>query len=317
MFLLTIAISLWSLLGVTEQKGRPDSLQTLLINAGRALNLREYARARDCYDAAYNLDSNNIEVLRNLAILHSTVGDHKNALKLLLRAEKLAPEDPSVCNNLATTYSVMGESAKAISYFEKAVKLKPENSTYLANLGMEYARAGRGADGLEVTRKAAQLDTLTIDIPIILGDCFSTMKKFDSSDFYYSRAIAMGGGSTELFYQRGFARQNLKRMDDAESDYRAALTHDSTCRDCRQGLGIIMVTKGNYADALDQFRQVVIIDSTFAPGWVSLGVMLAVTGETDRADAILYRLFQADSALGFRMLDLINLENAKIKAKKP
>lgn len=316
MFLLTIALAIWSVLEVTPTPGRPDSLQNLLVNAGRALNLREYAKARDYYDAAYQLDSNNVEVLRNLAILHTTVGDHPNALKLLLRAEQLAPEDPSVCNNLGTTYSVLNQPDKAVIYFERAHQLKPKNATYMTNLGLEYAKLGKMPQAMELAKQAIVLDTVTADIPIILGDCFSLQRQYDSADFYYSRAIALGGKTAKLFYQRGFARQNLKRSADAETDYRAAIQRDSTCRDCRQGLGVLFVTQGKYSDALEQFSQVVKLDSMFNPGWVSLGVMYAMTGQGEKADSVLYKLMAKDTTLGYRMVDLINLENSKQQKKK-
>ncbi len=44
--------------------------------------------------------------------------------------------------------------------------------------------------------------------------------------------------------------------------------------------------------------------------------MYAVTGEIAKADSILYQLMAVDTTLSYRMIDLINMENAKIKAKK-
>lgn len=316
MLVLLVSILFWSALGTAPTGGRPDSMQTLLIQGGRALNSRQYAKARDYYDAAYKLDSTNIEVLRNLAVLHSTVGDHTNALKILLRAEQLDPDEPSVLNNLGTTYLVMKESLKAVEYFQKAVAVKPDNPTYLTNLALGYAKTGKMTDALTTARKAAAFDSTTIDIPTIMGDCFISQRQYDSADFYYTRSMALGGRSTELFYLRGLARQHLKRMVEAEADFKTAVTQDSTCRDCRQAYGVTLVTKGLYEEALIQFFRVVELDSTFYPGWVSLGVMYAMTGYGDQADSVLYKLMAVDSTLGYKMVDLINLENAKQKAKK-
>jgi tetratricopeptide (TPR) repeat protein len=316
MLLLLVSTFFWFSLGSGSSSNRPDSLQSLLVHAGRALNTREYTKARDLYDAAYKLDSTNIEVLRNLAILHSTVGDHTNALKILLRAEQLSPEDPSVLNNLGTTYSVMNNSEKAAEHFQKALAVKPDNPTYLTNLALEYAKTGKMADALTTARAAAAFDTAAVEIPTIMGDCFLSQKQYDSADFYYSRSMSLGGHSTELLYLRGLARQNLKRMADAEVDFKAAIAQDSTCRDCRQAYGVVLVTKGKYEEALVQFARVVQLDSAFYPGWVSLGVMYSLTGYADQADSVLVKLMKVDSTLGYKMVDLINLESSKQKGKK-
>ncbi len=316
MQMLIISLLFWLGLGTGSQPALSDSLQVLLIHGGRALNQKEYAKARDLYDAAYKLDSNNVEVLRNLAILLATAGDHRNALKILQRAEQLNPTDPSVMNNLGTTYSVLNDPNKAADYFQKAVNAKPNNPTYLTNLALEFAKIGKMTEALATARKAAPLDTASVDLPIIMGDCFMASRQYDSADFYYSRTLGMGARTAELFYLRGLARQNLKRLDDAELDLKTSVSIDSTCRDCRQTYGVVLVQKGHYEEALVQFARVVQLDSAFYPGWISLGVMYSMAGFPDQADSVLVKLMKVDSAMGFKMVDLINLENSKRKAKK-
>lgn len=316
MFLTIIAISFLSLLQVTPTPGRPDSLQTLLVKAGLALNQKEYIKARDYYDAAYQLDSNNVETLRNLAMLLSMAGDRKGAVTLLKRAESLAPNDPSILNNLGTIYSNREHPDTAATYFERALQFKPNNPTYMTNLALEYSRLGRNADAMKLAKQAIALDTTTVDIPMILGDCFAQDRRYDSADVYYTRAIMLGGKTSKLYYQRGYARQNLRRLGEAEFDYRESIARDSACRDCRQTLGVLYVTRGQYQDALDQFEQVVKLDSTYHNGMISLGVMYAMTGRGAQADSMLYRLMAIDSALGYRMVDLITLENSKQQKKK-
>lgn len=60
-----------------------------------------------------------IESLSNIAVTYSVKGEHDEAIKYLLRAEEINPEDKIVMANIANTYMHLNDIPNAIKYFEK------------------------------------------------------------------------------------------------------------------------------------------------------------------------------------------------------
>jgi tetratricopeptide (TPR) repeat protein len=50
-------------------------------------------------------------------------GQHDKAIEILLKAEKLNPNDAVVLGNIAQGYKLKGDNGKAIEYYEKVVKV--------------------------------------------------------------------------------------------------------------------------------------------------------------------------------------------------
>lgn len=81
--------------------------------------------------------------LSNLAILKLLDKDFDGALTLLLKAEKLAPDDTVVQNNIAMCYSEKGQYDKAIAYYEKMLPKSDEESKVRIQKRIEALKAKR------------------------------------------------------------------------------------------------------------------------------------------------------------------------------
>lgn len=76
------------------------------------------------------VNPNDTRVLTNLGAIYSLKREHKRALKVLLKAEKLNAADANLYNNIAIAKINVGTEMKdAKKYFEMAKKLKPNELT--------------------------------------------------------------------------------------------------------------------------------------------------------------------------------------------
>lgn len=75
----------------------------------------------------------NVENLSNLSIVYLINKEYDRALKPLLKAEKIAPEDFIVLSNIAQAYLRKGDTDNAIKYYELTLKYGDEEAK-------EYAR---------------------------------------------------------------------------------------------------------------------------------------------------------------------------------
>lgn len=75
---------------------------------------------------------NSVESLSNISVTYLLNKEYDNALKPLLKAEKLAPKDYIVLGNIAQAYKLKGNKKKAIEYYEKTAKYGNEKNKKFA-----------------------------------------------------------------------------------------------------------------------------------------------------------------------------------------
>jgi Flp pilus assembly protein TadD len=86
------------------------------------------------------------------------MGDHQNALKHMLNARDLAPENVEILDKLGIVYSIMGDHVNAIASFRSVLEIDPNNASTLLNLGITYMNMGDKLQGDELIQRAIKLD---------------------------------------------------------------------------------------------------------------------------------------------------------------
>jgi len=131
------------------------------------------------------------ESSRNLGEAFMAQQNYTAALKELLSAEKLTPDDPYLHNDLGLTYMAKDRLELAIQHFKKALALKPDYAPAMNNLGTAYL-AQQNWDAAIVCFKAISRDLLyvTPHFPLSnLGLAYYNQKKYDLSAKYYQEAL--------------------------------------------------------------------------------------------------------------------------------
>lgn len=82
-----------------------------------------------------------VESLSNLAIVYLLKKDYDKALTVLLRAEKINPEDAIVLNNIAHAYKLKGDKKNAIKYYELTLKYGNGDERKFAKQQIELLKA--------------------------------------------------------------------------------------------------------------------------------------------------------------------------------
>jgi Flp pilus assembly protein TadD len=95
--------------------------------------------------------------LLNLAIVLRHQGKLAEAAPLLLRAVRIAPEDPRIHEQLGQLYMQQANYAEAAKYLEAATQLDPEKSNLHFLLGQAYRHLGRQPEAKTEFDTAARL----------------------------------------------------------------------------------------------------------------------------------------------------------------
>lgn len=81
-----------------------------------------------------------IESLSNLSVTYLLQGDYQEALKPLLKAERISPHDHVVLSNIAFAYKEMDDKENAVKYYKLTVKYGDEQSKSFAKEQLEVLK---------------------------------------------------------------------------------------------------------------------------------------------------------------------------------
>ncbi|MFO7860216.1 MAG: tetratricopeptide repeat protein [Desulfosalsimonas sp.] len=131
------------------------------------------------------------DAARNLGEAYMADGNYTRALRELLKAEHLNPNDPHVHNALGLTYLAKENPEKAVSHLEQALELRPEYSAARNNLGAAYIALEQWDKAAECFEEVA--DDLLYTTPFYpltnLGYIYYQTGEYEKAEKYYEEAL--------------------------------------------------------------------------------------------------------------------------------
>ena len=192
-----------------------------------------------CGTRAPQQKSQEAEAVRELGEAYMAKGNYTMALRELLRAEQIAPNDPYLQNSLGLTYMARGRFEEAVSHFKRALNLRPDYSPARNNLGSAYI-------ALEQWDKAIE--------------CFEGVK----DDLLYATPYYSLSNLGYVYYMKG-------RYAEARRYYREALEMERRFPRALHGLGLVALATGDADEAVRRFEQAIKEVPNAAHMYIDLG----------------------------------------------
>jgi len=119
--------------------------------------------------------------------------NYTQALKELLDAEKLYPDDPELHNELGFVYMEKEKPDLAVQHLKRALELKPDYSAAKNNLGVAYMKNEQWDEAIACFKELSEnLLYVTPQNPLVnLGLAYYHKKDFAQSENYYKRALGL------------------------------------------------------------------------------------------------------------------------------
>ena len=127
--------------------------------AGGLIGLAALTGLNACSSQTSQKDEQVAAATREIGEAYMNQGDFTSALRELMKAEALNPEDPFVHNDLGICYMAKERMPDAIAHFKKAVELKPSYTPARNNLGAAFLKV-REWDAAIATFKEITQDVL-------------------------------------------------------------------------------------------------------------------------------------------------------------
>lgn len=200
------------------------------------------------------------EVKRDVGEAYMHQGNYTAALRELLEAEKMNPEDHIAQNDLGLCYMNKKRMADAITHFKKAVALKPAyaparnnlGTAYLAlkewdaaiaifkeiskdalygtphyplsNMGLAYYHKGQYKMALRYYKEALKIQDNFVNALRGAGRCYLAMNQGRLALRYLERAVKIAPKSAEIHYDLGEANLLVGRTRQAYASYETAIS---------------------------------------------------------------------------------------------
>lgn len=199
------------------------------------------------------------ESKRSIGEAYMRQGDYTSALRELLEAEKLDPENAFTQHDLGLCYRAKDRMADALAHLNKAVMLKPsytparnslgraylevgeldkaiatfkeitKDALYatphfpLANLGLAYYKKGDYAKALEYYHQALKLEPNFVFALHGLGSTYLAMNKGRLALSYLEKALQLAPKVAEIHFEYAEANLLVGRLAQARISYENAI----------------------------------------------------------------------------------------------
>ena len=194
--------------------------------------------------------------------------------------------------------------------YEHALALSPDAPLMWTNLGAHYRRQGRFDEALAALRKAESInERLKSADPLAiynnLGTALASQGHLAEALSYFDKALAVGGQTDQVQFNRGESLRLLNRGEEALAAYNASLKANPDYLDPRLRRAQIYFAMGKLNEAKADLQEVLNRNPDQSDALANLGMLARREGKLEDASLLLYRAlrlkpenYQAWMALG-------------------
>ncbi|MBN2226999.1 MAG: tetratricopeptide repeat protein [candidate division Zixibacteria bacterium] len=263
-----------------------DSLGVHLKEGGRAFTNNNYPLAIEHFNAALEIDSNNVLALQSLGVIYSDVNNYQQAIQYLDRALALDSTNASTYNSRGIALLGLADTTGALEMHRLAVKLAPEKTRFAVNLGNLLFGMHRLSELLSAMKNVLAYDTTDAQVYYLIGrGLLAADQQYQCVDFF-DKAHKLKPNNLQYEYYLAVANHETGNVVEAETGLKEILRKSPDHFDARMRLGVMSILADRNKEAREQFEEAVRINPDSEEAKVALGSVYLRLGMTEEADEI-------------------------------
>jgi len=212
------------------------------------------AEAEAAWRAAAAAHPSDPEPLAHLGLLEARQQHYPEAIALYRKALAIAPSMPGLRQNLGLACFKNGDYKQAIAIFTPLLKSQPGDDRLTLLIGMSHYGLGDYAAATPYLKKAADSDPRNLTLLLTLAHSCLFAHQYPCVLDTFHKIVALNAESAEADMLVGEALDEMKDPIGAQREFRAAIAVNPKEPNVHFGLGYLLWTKGQYADAAHEFQ---------------------------------------------------------------
>jgi len=260
-----------------------DSAQGLLTKGRNESAVGQHGAAEISFRKALRLDSDNHEVLLELAGLYLKKGEISTTFELLTQVREVTTTSEDISKSfifkyryvLSLAYLARGEREKGHNILSALIgEVKDFAPAYTA-LASSYIELDRMNVAEFVMKRAVDRIKDNASVFNLLGYIHQRGRQGDAARRWFDKALAVDHNYAPALVNRGNLYAQQFELSHAEKDLLAALAADPSSSDAMVSLGVVQKRQGNIAGARASLSKAVEMNPNNAFARFNLAVLMA------------------------------------------
>jgi tetratricopeptide (TPR) repeat protein len=219
----------------------------------------------------------------NLGVIDMRRKQWPQALVMLHKAEKLAPNIAGIRLNVGLVYFRQNDFSHAIKPFESVVRDLPDSYQARHLLGLCYFFDDRWQDAIRALEPLWGQASDQLNYLYVLGRAAEKVKNTALEEKAYGRLAEIGQDTPEFHLIMGKAHINREEYDEAVRDLEAAAKADPKLPFVHFNLGLAYLHKQEFEQARAEFQKDIALEPDVAFAYEQLGGVEATLGNEAEA----------------------------------
>ena len=238
-----------------HQEGKTDIAQKLYLqvlrikpnhsqahnNLGAIFNqLREFKKAKDCFEKAIEIDPNYADAHNNLGNIFKELDENQKAKSCYEKATEINPNYAEAHYNLGVIFKELHENQKAKNCYEKVIVINTNFAEAHYNLGAIFKELGENQKAKDCYEKAIEINPNYTDAHNNLGVIFRELGENQKAKDCYEKAIDIDPNYTSAYFNLGAIFQELSDLQKAKECYEKVIEIDPNYVGVHNNLNLLL-----------------------------------------------------------------------------
>ena len=262
-----------------------------------ALRDNDLNRAEHEFNQVLAIDSHSAGAYANLGVIHMRRKQWEQALQMLRKAERLAPQVAGIRLNIGLVYYRQNDYHAAIAPFESVLHDQADSSQARYLLGLCYFFTERWADTVNVLEPLWGQQSFNMNYLYVLGIAAHKAGRTQVDERASSRLVEIGAGTPEFHLIVGRAHLNNQEDDKAIAEFEAAAKGDPKLPFLHFYKGLAYLHKQDNEHAIEELNADLAIDPDVAFTYDKLGMAYSEQENDAEAEKSYREALRLDSRL--------------------
>jgi tetratricopeptide (TPR) repeat protein len=262
-----------------------------------AMDMKNYRQAYLALTQWYELEPQNEAVIKPLANIYFMMGKHKDALTIVKKWESAHETEPMHYIAGMSNY-YLENFAEAINRLMYAAEKETENPTIQYTIGRSYIELGRYEKAIPFYQKAVDLDKKNARYAYELAMVYYSVPDDKKSIAMFELAAQRGWvQNADYFENLAYSYMNAGNFIKAAELLRTSLEKRPYNLEVTYALGEAYYKAKNYKAAIEQWDQVIQMDTKNARSLYMIGVSYQKMGQKDKGAILCDKAIGMDPSL--------------------